>query len=85
MQKFNGKLKNTPRGTPQASCSVNPLLNREETLSVEDKVLPLNNPDVDLRQHRAGFGPDSGRSLQNTVYVEDGGWQLITASRLFFF
>jgi len=39
MQKLSVKLKNTPRDTSLVSCSVSSVLNKEETLSVQDKVL----------------------------------------------
>ena len=45
MQKFKEKLKNTPKDASQVLCSVNSQLNKEETLSVQSKVLSLNNPD----------------------------------------
>ena len=56
MQQFKAKLKNTPRDTSQVPCSVNPVLNRDENLSVQDKVLTLNSLDVDLLQHKGGQG-----------------------------
>ena len=54
MQKFKGKLKYTPTDAPQVCSPVNLVLNRDESLSVQDKVLPLNNLEVDLLQHRGG-------------------------------
>ena len=46
MQKLSGKLKNTPRNVQslQVPCSVNPSLNKEETLSVLGIVRTDNNP-----------------------------------------
>ena len=43
MQKLSVKLKNTPRDTSLVSCSVSSVLNKEETLSVQNKVLADNN------------------------------------------
>lgn len=65
MQKLQGKLKNTPRNASQVPCSVNSQLNRDENLSVENKVLTCNNPDGNLRQHRGG----SDLRVLNIVYV----------------
>jgi len=48
------KLKNTLQDTPLVLNTVSSLLNREEILSVEDKVLVCNNPEVDLLQHTGG-------------------------------
>ena len=54
MQKLSVKLKNTPTDTPQVCSSVSLGLNREETLSVQDKVLADNISDVDLRFGKSG-------------------------------
>jgi len=54
MQKLSVKLKNTPTDTPQVCSSVSLGLNREETLSVQDKVLADNISDVDLRSGKSG-------------------------------
>lgn len=43
MQKFKAKFQNSPTDAPQVCSSENSVLNREETLSVQDKVLALNN------------------------------------------
>ena len=51
MQKFDLKLKNTPTNAPQVCSSVNSSLNKDQSLSVKNKVLELNNPDVDQSQH----------------------------------
>ena len=56
MQKFKGKFKNVPGDAPQVLCSTNPVLNRDQSLSVQGKVLTLNNLDVDLLQHKGGQG-----------------------------
>ncbi len=56
MQQFKAKFKNTPTDAPQACSSVNPVLNRVEKLSVQGKVLALNNLEVDLLQHKGGQG-----------------------------
>lgn len=55
VQKFRGKLKNIPRGAPQAPCSTSLSLNRDQSLSVADKVRTLNNSDVDLLHHTGGL------------------------------
>ena len=47
MQQFKEELKNVPRNALLVSCSTNSQLNKEEILSVENKVLSLNNPEVD--------------------------------------
>jgi 5-methylcytosine-specific restriction endonuclease McrA len=49
MQKLSVKLKNTPRNTSQVPCSVSFVLNREETLSVQDKVLADNSSEENQR------------------------------------
>ena len=54
MQKFKAKLKNVPRNAPQVSCSTSTVLNKDQSLSVQSKVLTLNNLEVDLRQHKDG-------------------------------
>lgn len=40
------KLKNVPRIASQDSCSTNSVLNKDESLSVQNKVLANNNLDV---------------------------------------
>jgi len=47
MQKLDVKPKNVPTDTPQVCSSTTCLLNREDTLSVGEKLLASNNPDVD--------------------------------------
>jgi hypothetical protein len=59
MQKLSVKLKNVPMVIPQVHCSTNSGLNKEETLSVQDKVLADNNLDADL----TGFLVVPGQSL----------------------
>jgi 5-methylcytosine-specific restriction endonuclease McrA len=56
MQKFKAKLKNVPMDAPQVRSSTNPVLNRDESLSVQDKVLALNNLEVGQHQHKGGQG-----------------------------
>lgn len=51
MQKLLVKLKNTPTDASQVCSSVNFQLNKEETLSVESKVLANNSPDGDLSKN----------------------------------
>ena len=43
MQKLSVKLKNTPGDTSLVSCSVSSVLNKEETLSVQNTVLADNS------------------------------------------
>ena len=62
MQQLKAKLKNTPKDASQVLCSVNPELNRVEKLSVQDKVLTFNNPDVNQHQQHTG-------GLKDVVYV----------------
>ena len=45
------KLKNTLQSTPLALNPVSSVLNREETLSVQNKVRTCNPPEVDQPQH----------------------------------
>ena len=45
MQQLSVKLKNTPTDASQVCSSVSPVLNKEETLSVQDKVLADINLD----------------------------------------
>ena len=56
MQKLSAKLKNTPENASQVLCSVNKILNKEETLSVSCKVRTDNNSDenqlVDRRNNQ---------------------------------
>ncbi len=48
------ELKNTLRNAPLVPDSVSSVLNKEEILSVQDKVLVCNLPEVDLLQHAGG-------------------------------
>jgi hypothetical protein len=63
MQQLQGKLKNVPRNVPLVPCSTNSSLNKEETLSVKNKVLTCNNSEVDLPQHT------EGQKVSVNVYV----------------
>jgi hypothetical protein len=56
MQKFKAKLKNVPTDAPQVCSSINPALNRDQSLSVQGKVLTLNNLGVAQLQHKGGRG-----------------------------
>lgn len=61
MQKLSVEFKNTPGNASQVPCSVNEVLNREDTLGVSRKVLADNISDENLH---------SGKSGQNTrVFV----------------
>jgi len=50
MQKFREKLKNIPTDTPLVCSFINFQLNKDQGLSVENKVLSLNNHEEDQRQ-----------------------------------
>ena len=56
MQKFKVKFQNSPMDAPQVYSSENLSLNRDQSLSEADKVLALNNLEVDLLQHKGGQG-----------------------------
>ena len=58
------KLKNTLQDAPLVLNSVSSVLNREKTLSVQNKVLACNNPEVDLLQLQTG-----GQNLRVSVKV----------------
>ena len=62
MQKFNLEFKNVPRNAPQVPCSTSLQLNKLEKVSVVNKVLELNNSEVDPVQR-------TGRSLKANVFV----------------
>jgi len=49
MQKLSVKLKNTPGDTSLVSCSVSSVLNKEETLSMQNIVLADNNSEENIR------------------------------------
>lgn len=55
MQKLSLKLKNVPTNASLVCSSTNSLLNKEETLSVESKVLDDNNLEVNLPENTQGF------------------------------
>jgi hypothetical protein len=59
------KLKNTPTDAPLVCSSVSSVLNREEILSVQDKVLACNTPEVDLLQHTG----DQNLRVSDIMYV----------------
>jgi hypothetical protein len=56
MQQFKVKFQNSPTDAPQVCSSENPVLNRDQNLSVQDKVQALNNLEVDQHQHKGGQG-----------------------------
>jgi len=64
-QKLSVKLKNTPRDTSLVSCSGSSVLNKEETLSVQNIVLTDNISEENHSQHRGS----SDLRVQNIVYV----------------
>lgn len=51
MQKLSEELKNAPRNTSPVPCSVNSILNKDESLSVSNTVLTDNSPEVNQSQH----------------------------------
>ncbi len=63
MQQFRAELKNTPRSTSLAPCSVSSGLNREGTLSVQNSVskLTINNPE--------GNQSESNRKQNNQRFI----------------
>jgi len=60
------ELENTLQDTPLVLNPVSSVLNKEETPSVQDKVLACNTPEVDLLQHHTG-GQNS--RVSDNVYV----------------
>jgi len=62
MQKFKEELKNTPKDTSLVLCSVNSQLNKDQSLSVENIVLSLNNPKENQAQQ-------TERPLKSKVFV----------------
>ena len=64
-QQLSVKLKNTPIDTSLVSCSVSSVLNKEETLSVQNIVLADNISEENHSQHRGS----SDLRVQNIVYV----------------
>ena len=54
MQKLSVKFKNTPGNASQVPCSVNEVLNREDTLGVSRKVLADNISDENLHSGKSG-------------------------------
>jgi len=73
MQKLQLELKNAPTDTPQVCSSVSAVLNRDESLSVQNNVvmysspqkLDCNNLDVDLSQHTG----NQNLRVSDIVYV----------------
>ena len=64
MQKITGELKNTPLDVQslQVQGSVSSQLNKEETLSAENKVLTVINPEGVQSQH-------TGRPIKPFMYA----------------
>jgi len=54
MQQLQSKLKNAPRNASLVPCSVNSSLNKDQSLSVENKVLNCNNHEGNLPQRKEG-------------------------------
>ena len=65
MQKLQLKLKNAPTDTPQVCSTVSAVLNRDESLSVQNIKLDCNNLDVDLSQHTG----NQNLRVSDIVYV----------------
>jgi len=49
MQKLQAKLKNAPRDTSLVPCSVSSVLNKDESPSVQSKILTCNNSEENQR------------------------------------
>ena len=60
------KLENTLQDTPLVLNPVSSVLNKEETPSVQNKVLACNTPEVDLLQQHTG---DQNSRVSDNVYV----------------
>ena len=65
MQKLQEEFKNIPTDTSLVCSSISSGLNKEKTPSDQSIVLTCNNPEENLRQHRAG----SNLRVLNVVYV----------------
>jgi hypothetical protein len=65
MQQLSVEFKNVPVDASLVRCSTSLQLNRDQSLSVVDKVLTDNNPEVNHRQHAGG----SDLRVLNIVYV----------------
>ena len=64
-KKLQVELKNTPTDTPLVCSSVSSGLNKEETPSVQSKVLACNTPEVNLLQHTG----DQNLRVSDIMYV----------------
>ena len=60
------ELENTLQDTPLVLNPVSSVLNKEETPSVQNKVLACNSPEVDLLQYHTG---DQNSRVSDNVYV----------------
>lgn len=65
MQKLSEELKNTPMDASLVRSSVSTELNKDQGLSVQNKVLSDNNHEGNRRQHRAGWN----LRVSDIVYV----------------
>lgn len=65
MQQLSGELKNTPRSTSLAPCSVNTYLNMDKYPSAVGVRLTDNNPEENLHQHTG----DQTTRVSDIVYV----------------
>ena len=57
MQKLDKRDTYTPTNASQVRSNCDPLLNKEETLSVADLKTYSNNPEVNLSERDRGFQP----------------------------
>ena len=64
-KKLSVKFKNAPRDTSLVPCSANFVLNREEILGVQNKLLADNNLEVNHHQQRGG----QNMSVSDIVFV----------------
>ena len=65
MQQLQAKLRNVPMDASLVCSATSPVLNRDQNLSVQGKVLTCNNPEVNLRQHAGG----QNSRVSGIVYV----------------
>ncbi|MFW6272798.1 MAG: RNA-guided endonuclease IscB [bacterium] len=65
MQKLSKRNTYTPTGASLARCNCDSVLNKDESLSVQDLKTFDNNPEENQQQHRAGLNSN----VSNIVYV----------------
>lgn len=76
MQQLQVELKNVPVDTSLVHCTTSSVLNKDDSLSVQNKVLTCTNPEVNLRQHTDG----QNLRVSDIVYVlnQDGKLEIIS-------